>query len=250
MPQTTANTLIATGLQMLGVLDPEDTMSAAQARQGLRALNLMVGLWALSPTTSPVTSREVFNLTANVQTYTIGPDGDFDTTRPMGLTGAGLVLGNSSPPIEIPRAVITNDAWEAIQVKTLSNALFTEVYYNPTYADDLGQISLWPVPDTSANQLVIYRVSQIARFPSLAATVDLPEGTEEAIQMNVTVRLAPYFTTSIDRASLEEIKTFAKNALAAVMRNNLPLSDLQQDPAITNSKAGGYNINTGYGGGA
>lgn len=246
MPQTTANTLITTGLQMLGILDPEDTMSAAQARIGLRALNLMMGLWSLTPTTSPVTAREVFALTANVQTYSIGPGGDFDTTRPNSLIGAGLLLGNSNPIIEIPRAVITNDAWQLIQVKTLANTLFTEVYYNATYSSDWGEISLWPVPNTSQNQLVIYRSAQLALFPSLAATVDLPEGTEEPIQMNVTVRLGPYF----DETASQDIKDMARNGLAAMLRNNLPLSDLPTDAAITNNRSGAYNIMTGSGGGA
>ncbi len=250
MPQVTANTLITTSLQMLGVLDPEDTMTAAQARIGLRALNLMMGLWSLFPTTSPVTSREVFSLTANKggpsNPYTIGPGGDFDTTRPQQIIGAGLILGNSSPPIEIPRAVITNDAWQAIQVKDLSNALFTDVYYNPTYTDDFGTINLWPVPDTAANTIALYRVSQLGKFPSLAGTVNLPEGTEEPIQMNVTVRIAPYF----DQSASQDIKDLARNGLSAMMRNNLPMTDLQQDPAITNSNRSSYNINTGMGGGA
>lgn len=250
MPQTTANTLITTGLQMLGVLDPDDTMTAGQGRQGLRALNLMVGLWSLIPTTSPVTSREVFDLVTDQggpdNPYTIGDGGDFDTTRPQQIIGAGLILGNSDPPIEIPRAVITDDAWQQIQVKTLSNALFTNVYYNPTYTDDLGTINLWPVPDNDDNQIVLYRVAQIARFPSLSATVNLPEGTEEAIQMNVTVRLAPYF----EKTAPGDVREFARNSLAAVMRMNLHLTDLPQDPAITNSNKSSYNINTGTGGGA
>ncbi len=235
---------------MLGILDPEDTPSAAQQRIGLRALNLMMGLWTLTPTTSPVTSREVFSLTANKggpsNPYTIGPSGDFNTSRPQKLIGAGLLLGNSSPVIEIPRAVITNDAWQLIQVKDLSNALFTDVYYNATFASDLGAINLWPVPNTADNDLVLYRVAQLGIFPSLAATVDLPDGTEEAIQMNVTVRLAPYYSTTAPA----DVKALAQIGLSALMRNNLPMTDLAQDPAITNTHAGYYNINTGQGGGA
>lgn len=250
MPQTTANLLIATGLQMIGVLDPDDTMSAGQARQGLRALNLMTGLWSLFPTTSPVTSREVFDMTADKggpdDPYTIGDGGDLDTARPPKIIGCGLLLNpGTASEVEIPRAVITDDAWQLIQVKSLSNELFTDLYYNPTYEDDLGTVNLWPVPSVDTNQLVIYRVAQLARFPSLSATVNLPEGTEEAIQMNVAVRLAPYY----EKQPSPDVKEFARNSLAAIMRNNLPMSDLQQDPAITNSKAGGYNINTGMGGG-
>src|SRR5262245_55972097 len=146
MPTTTGEQLVTTALQLLLVMDPEDNLGPAQGRTGLRALRMMMATdFQLPFYTTPVVAREVFNLTANIQTYTIGDGGDFDTVRPIMLTGAGLLLANSSnptQPTEIPRAVITDDAWEQIQVKTLSNALFTVVYYNPTYDDDLGEITL------------------------------------------------------------------------------------------------------------
>jgi hypothetical protein len=234
------------------VLDPDDTMTATQGRQGLRALNMMTGLWSLMPTTSPVTSREVFDLVANQggpdNPYTIGPSGDFDTTRPQSILAASyLQYPGTAQEIEVPRAVITTDAWQQISVKQLSNTLFTCLYYSPTYADDLGSIFLWPIPDNADYDLVLYRSAQISRFPSLSATIDLPEGTEEAIQMNVTVRLAPYY----EKSASQDVKDFARNSLAAIMRNNLPLSDLPTDAsALTRDQRGAYNIVSGQGGGA
>jgi hypothetical protein len=128
---------------MIGVLDPDDTMTATQGRQGLRALNMMTGLWSLMPTTSPVTSREVFDLVANQggpdNPYTIGPSGDFDTTRPQSILAASyLQYPGTAQEIEVPRAVITTDAWQQISVKQLR--------HTPTISDrySCGRFQITP----------------------------------------------------------------------------------------------------------
>jgi hypothetical protein len=65
--------------------------------------------------------------------------------------------------------------------------------------------------------------------------------------MNVTVRLAPYY----EKSASQDVKDFARNSLAAIMRNNLPLSDLPTDAsALTRDQRGAYNIVSGQGGGA
>ena len=47
----------------------------------------MIGSWSLQPLASiPVIAREVFSLTSDIGVYTIGPGGDFDTSRPPSLS--------------------------------------------------------------------------------------------------------------------------------------------------------------------
>jgi hypothetical protein len=251
MPATTGSQLVKTALQLLLVLDPEDNLSAAQGATGLRALRLMMeNEFQLPMFATPVTAREVFDLVANQggpdNPYTIGEGGDFDTTRPIELTGAGLILGNTDPAIEMPRAVITDDGWQNIQIKGLTNALFTEVYYNPTYTDDLGTINLWPVPNTAVNQLVLYRPMQLSSFSSLNASVQLPIGSEAAIQY----RLATWIASLYGKQIPPKVEQIANSTYGRYMRSNHHLVDIQQDPAITNTRRGGYNINSGTAGGA
>lgn len=255
MPATTGLDIITNAFLTIGIVSPGATLSATQASQGLRRMNLMLGGWSLQPLTQNVVTREVFDLTSDKggpdDPYTIGVGGDFDTTRPVSLNGAGILLVNSTDPtqnVEVPRAVLTDDAWQAIQIKTLRSSQFTDVYFNATYDDDLGTINLWPVPNTDVNQLVIYRQSQIALFPSLSAQVFLPPGAEDAIEYGLARRLlAPFGVT--DEGIVGDITDMAAQTLATFKRGNTKLVDMTTDPALTASQRGGYNILTGTGGG-
>ena len=97
----TARSLILGAFELIQVFQPGEVPDAVQMQGALTRLNRMMGTWALQPLTIPVIAREVFALTANVGTYTIGPGGDFDTSRPAKLTGAGLLLNNDLTPVAI-----------------------------------------------------------------------------------------------------------------------------------------------------
>ena len=248
-----------------------EELSAADTQDGFRRLNNMVKAWATSFLTSPFVARKVFPTVANQNTYTIGPGGQFDTERPLALTGAGLLLnattntynitavsqtnqtftvagnqtnfftpgttvdvngstGNddtytvvssvfgtstvitvlenipsatangtigvtvaTTSTIEIPRGVLTDDAYEAVRIKNLSSVLFTAVYYNTTSPQ--GTIYLWPTPDNANSAVVLYMRQQISEFADLTTQYNFPPGYEEALEYNlidkVITSLAP-----------------------------------------------------------
>jgi hypothetical protein len=128
-----ATTIITSALDTIGAYGVGETLQAADAASGLRRLNAMMSSWAIQPQTIPVIRREVFDIVANQATYTIGPGANFNTTRPAYLTGAALLLNSSSPSTEIPLAVLTDDGYRSIQIKTQTNTQFTSIYYNPTF---------------------------------------------------------------------------------------------------------------------
>ncbi len=245
---TTPRALIAGAFGILNVFQPGASIPDAQEQFAFTFLNWMLGQWALQSGTIPAITREQFTLTAGKggpsNPYTIGPGGDFNTTKPpsqASLTGASLVLGGTSPAVIIPRALLTDDQWEGLRIPELTNALFTEVYYNPTYASGLGTINLWPVPNTTANSLILWRKQQIAQFTGVTQSVTLPDGYEEPIVGALAQRLAEPF----GRTMPPQWDDLANRALGIVKRSNLKLADLPQDPAFTHNRSGGYNINTG-----
>lgn len=251
MAATTASVIVRGAFDTIGVLGEADTMDAAKGADGLRRLNLMMRSWMLQNLTIPVTVREVFDLVANQggpdNPYTIGVGGDFDTERPPtqnSIVGAGLILTSSSPTVEIPRALFTDDAWQAIQVKALTSGgtgIPTGIYYNPTYTSQLGKIYTWPVPNTGDNDLALYLRKPLTRFADLTTSYDLPDGCEEAIEYNLAVRLCGPYSVPVD----PDVRTMARTSLAIYKRANYHLADLSIDPALTNDRRGGYNIQTG-----
>lgn len=252
MPAVTGQQLVKFAYQLLLVIDAEDNLGPAQGATGLRALRMMMAnQFQLPMFASPVVAREVFDLVANQggpdNPYTIGDGGDFDTTRPIDILGAAYLQNpGDDDEIEVPRAVITSDGYQAISEKNMTNTLFTCLYYNPTYADDLGSVFLWPIPDNTDYDLVIYRRMQLSNWTALSTSVELPDGAEAAIQYNLPIWLAPM----VGKRVPAEVTKLAINTMGSYMRSNHRITDLAQDAAITNNARGSYNIQTGTGGGA
>lgn len=242
-----AETLIDGAFDLIQVTTPGESITNADAQDALRRLNQMINGWSNLPLTFPFTDRDVFTVSANVGTYSIGPGGDFDTIRPTSIVGAGLLLNGSSPPVEIPRGLMTDDMYEALQVKTLTSNLWTDVYYNPTYSGGLGQIILWPIPTTGVNGCVLYRGDQIQGFANLTAEYDFPPGYADALEYNLAARLLTPYNVA-DPLVRSDIVQGAAKYLSMIKVANVKPSDLGMDPGLTQDRRYAYNILTGSGG--
>lgn len=243
-----ANAVISAAFSDLGVFQPGDVIPPADANGALNRLNAMISGWGISPLLIPLVDREVFNVVANQSTYTMGPGGDFDTIRPQSLNGAGLLMPTQSAstgPIEIPIGMLTDDMYQAIQTKDLTNALWTDVYFNPTYDDGFASVFLWPTPNSTTYRCVLYRGEQLQGFTNLTTLGDFPPGAFEAMQYNLGKRLAPSYGGTGWTGVLEEM---ANESLFLFKRANTKLNDLAVDPAMTQNHRGGYNIQTDQGG--
>lgn len=245
----TALDLITRACVRVNMYTPGENPSPNDSVAFLAELNMMVSGWAPQTQNIPVVSREVFDLEADKggpdDPYTIGDGGDFDTIRPASqssITGVGLLLLSTTPSVEIPRVVFTDDAWQNVQIKDLSNSLFTGLYYNPTYADSLGTINLWPVPDVATNDIVLYIQRPIAQFANLLTEYDFPDGYEDAIVSNLALRIAD-ISGRVVTARMEKV---ARNSLAMLQRINIKMADLAVDVMWTSqSRKFAYNINQG-----
>lgn len=241
----TAVSLITRALKTIGVLAAGDTPGGYMITDSFLDLNEMMGSLAIQPQTIPVVTREVFTLTAGrggtTDPYTIGPGGDFNTSRPADIESAGLLLNSSTPAVEVPRAVLTDEAYQAIAIKDLASSLFTSVYYSQTFASGLGEINLWPVPNIATNSLVLYRSEQLSTFTNLTATYYVPNGYAEMLRYQLAVRLAMVFQKPVS----DGLERMAALSLANVKRANNKIFDLTTDPALTSNQRYGYNILTG-----
>lgn len=179
--------------------------------------------------------------TANTFTFTVGGG----PVSPA--TGTITVAAVDGEPVEIPRTVITDEAYQAIQLKNLSNSEFTLVYYNPTSTNSpFGTIVLWPKPDTAANQLVLYLQSAFTGFADLTTDYSYPNnpGYGEMLEYNLAIRSAAPFGRRL--SDYPEVVALAHETLGLIKRANNRLVDLPSDAALlTHDRRGGYDINTG-----
>lgn len=239
-----AQTIIDGAFDLIQAKGISEATPAADAADALRRLNQFISGMAILPLTFTFNNREVFAVTANVSTYTIGPGGDFNTVRPDSLTGAGLLLNSSSPAVEIPSGLLTDNAYEAIAIKTLTSLLWTNVYYNTNYAGGLGSIFLWPTPTTAVNSLVIYRGDVLQGFADLTTLYSFPPGAADMLEYGLAERLlTPYLVK--DPQVRADVKEGASRYLKQFKMGNVRVPDAAIDPAMTHDRRGGYNILTG-----
>lgn len=247
MPATTALDLITDTFNTLGVLAPGQPVSPDDSSMALRMLNIMTSGWAIQPGSIPCVGRDVYDMTANKggpsNPYTIGPTGDWVATVPNDIEGAAVMLTQATPNfVEVPLALLTDDAWQAIQIKDLSNQQPTCLYYNKAApaTSTTGTINLWPVPSVAYNKIVLYRLQQLGQFANLSTSYNLPDGWAYAIIPNLAKRIAPTF----GRQVTPDIQEWALTSLQILKRSNNKLADLPQD-IFTGNRIYGYNINTG-----
>lgn len=260
---TTALQIITDAYAIPNVFMAGDPIPGPDGAQAFRFLNNMVGQFGLQNTVCPGMAIYTFPLTAFrggpptpvapvLSAYTIGPGGDFNVPRPpsqSSITGCGLLLGAiSNLPVEvINRAVYTNDEYQAIAIKNLTNSQFTGMWYNDNFVNGRGSISLWPVPDNSLYSIVLYVNSTFPLFVNLTTAYDLPLGYDEAFIYNLAVRLAGLNGRSL----LPEDVAIARASMRRVKDSNFPMTTLAADPMLVQSnRRSWYNINSGQGGGA
>jgi len=240
----TATTLVQSALDALGIYGVGEQLESADLADGRRRLNAMISSWAIQPLTIPVVSREVFSVVANTANYTIGSGGDFDTIRPIKIQSAALLLNSASPVTEIPVGIFTEQAWQALQTKGLTSTQWTQIYYEPTYTTgNLGTVTLYPIPTTADNDLVLYFQQPLVEFADNTTSYQIPPGYEEALVYNLAVRLAGPHGLRVP----DEIRQLAVQSRAVIKRNNMPVAELGNDMSSIGSvgRQYGYNILTG-----
>lgn len=326
----TANEIIRAAFDDLGILQVNESLSAADATGALRRLNNLCSTLRTQSLAPVALERQVFRLTAGQQAYSIGVGAEFNVARPQtvsaaalllnGLTAEGtvssisrsgntatvttatdhgltvgepvLIFGADDPaynqehtvlttptattftyqvfnspttpatgtitwqtydgdPVEVTgRTLLTQAAYASVQLKGMSNSQFTNVWYNPT--QPYGTIWLWPIPDTTDNQLVLYQPTQFLGFASLTQDYTFPDtpGWAECLEYNLAKRLIGPYSVS-DPTVVQNALDLARTSLANVKRQNYPtmLVDLPSDAqGLMVNRRGGYNINTNSGG--
>lgn len=239
MLTTTAQQIIRRALLQIGAVAAGEDPTAGEAQDAFRRLNEMVDSWGIQALTFRVEQREVASLVSGQQIYTVGLTGDFNVARPSTISNVTLNLTSTTPETETALSELTQDAYQAVAQKDLTNSLPTSYFVETT--TPLLTVWIWPVPDASANELVIYYPELLPQFTSLTGSVTLADGYMRALATNLGVELAPEFGRQVP----DELRLQAGESLGVLKRANAQMMDLALDPGLTSSPSGGYNIMTG-----
>lgn len=233
----TVRDLIAGSMRLIGAIATGETPAASEQADGLVALNDMLDSWSTEGLTVFDKVREEFSLVANQASYTMGVAGNFNTSRPLRIENAGLILETSTPEVETPIRIINQDEWAAISQKDLTSDYPTRLYIE--WANPLAVLFPWPVP-TAANSLALYSWKPLTAFAGVATSVAFPPGYAKALRYCLALELAPEFGKQIDPAVVQQAMDSKEN----IKRMNIKPNYLSCDPGTLNNREF-FNILTG-----
>lgn len=218
---STARDLIKGALKLIGVVAEGEAPSAGQQTDGLAVFNDMLDAWSIEDLIVYFKTTEDFSLIPGQADYGMGPTGDFNTTRPLGIDGVSIIDGTAEFQVEKR----TLDQWMCIQNKTVQSTLPTKFYFNETFP--LATISLWPVP-SETKTIRVYSWKALTGLAAVGDTVSFPPGYAQALKYNLAVLLAPEYGRPIDQV----VAGIALDSKANIKRKNIKTEVMGMDSAL------------------
>lgn len=235
---TKVRDLIGDALIEIGVYSPSDTVPAEDFAFGLRTLNRMIKVWNTENLTIYTVNRNVFNLTASQQTYTLGTGGNFNISRPVRVQSASVLINTASTPLELPINIVTDEEWQAVSIKGTTSTFPTKAWITGDLP--LNNVWLWPVPTDATVQLVLYCWGQTVDYTDVNVTVIFPNGYEEAIVSTLALMLSSSYGVQPSQTLIQR-SMLAKNNLQSL---NVEPVFASIDPSLVNNRGRSLAVQT------
>jgi hypothetical protein len=209
--------LLYLALRLAGVTrGPQRTPSPAQFADALAQANLLISAWNVNGRMIFTSSIAVYDLTSGKKTYTIGPGGEIDTTRPQRIVGATLLFPTSPVVRKTIRCTEDDGLWRRISVQDISGGV-PDILYNDG-GNPLSTLYLFPQPG-DGYQLELYTWQLLSGFASVDDTLILPPGYDNALTYTLAVRLNSTFKEVAGPLD-PEVKRESVAAMAAIREKN------------------------------
>lgn len=237
---TTTSDIITRSLKLLQAIGGTETPKADEANDGLVAFNMMLDSWSNEGLASYAIGEGSFPLQIGVQSYTIGPGGTINATRPFDIVQAYVRdTGNNNFGLKI----IPRDKWNEIgnRGSTITSQIPSVLFYDPQYP--LGIINIFPTPSIAYTCFYDNTTNQVTSA-SLSTVIAMPPGYERAYVYNLAVEISSMFGIPIPPAApgAKNVGQIAAEAYANIKRTNIVEVISEYDPAIVLRGAATYNI--------
>lgn len=228
---TTVLDMVKRSMRLIRVLGQGETPTDSEAQDGLSALNTMLEAWSIERLMVYQILDESFTWTGGQSSRTMGPSGNFDTSRPTKVTGFYI----KDAGIDYHAEIIGRERYDSIADKA-SGSTYPEYIY-PQMGVPLVTLYAFPVP-SGTQEAHVLSWKRLQAFTSLTDELSLPPGYQRAIEFNLGVEFAPDF----GRAAMEAARDIAGQAAlskSAIKRLNAP--EVIMGSSLTPRR---YNINS------
>ena len=230
----TTKQLIESAMRTIGVLAAGEQAQPSELQDALMYAKQMLDSWSNESLLVPAYTSESFTLEAE-RSYTIGPGGDFDTVRPIGIRYMRIRDAGS---IDHTVALTSLTQWASEPIKDTAEYVPDYAYYADAYP--LGRIEFSSIT-TAGHTMFIESTKPIIELPELTGEVTYPPGYDRAIRLGLAMELAPEYGKQVDAVLAQQLRT----ALLTLKRTNgaTRVPTLRVDAGITDR--GGYDVMTG-----
>lgn len=235
----TVRAIIVDALSEIGVMQPGESLTAADGAIGLLRFQHQLDAWAADGLTLSRQLRTTFTLPAGTSTVSVGTGQTVNITRPMFLNSVSYVVPASSPGVEVPIGILDEDAYASITIKDLSSSYPLQCFYQTNISDAYGSLFFWPV--VSGDVTIALYTPQAVDVPASLDTVMVgPAGYQEAFMYQLALRLCgPY--GKVVSADLQRMEA---RATRTMQRPNVSPGVLGVDAALVPGLGSGYNVLT------
>ncbi len=227
-------------MKALQALGGGETPSAAEANDGLTALNAMLDSWSNENLNAYQVQEQSFTLVVGTPSYTIGSGGVINVTRPTDITQAYVQDATQN---NFLMRIVTRDKWNEIgnRGSTITSQIPDTLFYDPQFP--LGVINISPTP-LLGYTVFFDSLLQQTTFAALTTNLSMPPGYERAMVYNLAVEISNMFGIPIPPAApgAKNVGQLAAEALGNIKRTNIKENIANYDPSIVSRSYATYNI--------
>jgi hypothetical protein len=234
----TVRAVITDALMEIGVLEPGESPSAAQASIGLRRTQGMIDSWAADRLTLSLQLRTPFTWPANTSSVQVGRGQTVDMDRPVWVNNLTFVVPGTNPGVEVPMGLMDEDAYASLTIKNLTSQLPQQAFYQTNVNDPNGTLFIWPTPPSLT--LVLYTPQAVSVPANLNSLMQGPPGYQDAFLYQLALRLCTPFGVAVPPL----LPRMAASAFENMKKPNVEPGSMGLDPALVPSYGAGYNVLT------
>lgn len=227
--------IINQALKRSGVLGEGQTASAEMQNDAFDDLNELMALFARKRwLCHSLTETAVTATGAN--TYTIGPNGDFDVARPDRIEAAFvrlLPVINNQPFDSWLNIIAAPEDYAAIALKEMQSYPMA-LYYDSQYP--LGYLHPYPVPPEDQYEVHVFTKTAMTQFNTLTDSINLPPEYNAALSWSLASVLAPSYGKQPDPT----VVAMRKVSLNTLRQANMQVRELQMPRGVPLNGGAGW----------
>jgi hypothetical protein len=239
----TVQDIIEAQLRLIGVLDPVEPADAMMITNAIQANNIMLDSWSAKRLMVRALVQEGFPLVAGKASYTIGVGGNFNTSKPMTVTGAFLRDGQS---VDTGMSIYSEDQYKARDDKSITQGRPDALWYDPgltQQAVQTGTIWVYVIPDgTTPYTLFVTQQKMLTEFVNPTDTLTMEPQYFRALKFCGAIEQYYEYRKHTQPIPME-IKKAARESMSTIMTLNSVQGLVPLD--VPGSKRSVFNIYVG-----